>query len=68
MKVAADMKVRINCPSAKKYPSFHRAFHGRLGRVVADLVTTDFVAIDISRDGESVPFINVDRNWLMRAA
>ena len=29
--------VFINCPSERAYPSFHKAFHGRRGRVVGDV-------------------------------
>ena len=55
-------KVRIHCPSARRYPSFYAAFHGRAGVIVKDdrMLTTAFEKISIPSIGE----INVDRRWL----
>ena len=74
--------VTIQCPSEKKYPAFHKAYHGRRARVVSPckaVVSDDFLPsnatatplskymhIDVSAKGEAPIVINVERRWLAR--
>jgi ribosomal protein L21E len=57
--------VRINCPSEERWPSFYKAFHGKVGTVVK--MYESFAKIDISTDKVAVPYINVDLAWLEHA-
>ena len=60
IKVTKGDHVRINCPAPRKYPNFHRSFHGAIGTVVN--VSSAFVVVDMN--GYNV---NVDPTWLSHA-
>ena len=62
MKLQRQQKVRINCPNQRKWPAFHKAFHGKVGIVIIEY--DSFVKLDISTEKISIPWINVDQTWL----
>lgn len=61
MKLQIDSKIRINCPSERKYPAFYAAFHGKSG-VVQRLPNFGEVAVVLLDKAKEQ--ITVEPEWL----
>ena len=75
MAIKQGDKVTVRCPSERRYPNFHRAFHGKPGHVVGvskfhfdERGLPIYLEVNLANAGDAEKqTIVVERNWLAAA-